>query len=335
MLEMLNPSVRDVFRFAANVIRVRTELNRVFKKDQVLAGVRAAQIFSTPPAAARRPPSVERLRGDTQRFFGWSSARWKKFEVPINTLLARGVKSTIVHNGFAVQCYQWSPIDERGQPRSPRGRILLSHGWEGYAYNFILLISKAVDAGYEVHAFDHVAHGASTGTIGGLQMTLETLLAVAKHITNTHGNIDVLVGHSLGGAAAAWACAHRAITPKRLVLIAPFYDTYTLSSLWAKAHLLPDEIRAALQHGLESAAGKTFADFMPPALAPLLNQQPDLQVFIVHDRSDKITAFKHSAAMARLGQRVMLHETANLGHIAVLADDVCADAVIEFIAMRG
>jgi pimeloyl-ACP methyl ester carboxylesterase len=104
-----------------------------------------------------------------------------------------------------------------------------------------------------------------------------------------------------------------------LVLLAPFYDTYTLSGLWAKAHLLSGDVRAALQKGLEESSGKTFDDFMPPSLAPLLSQQPQLKVLIVHDTADKITAFKHSAQMAELGKNITLYEAKKLGHIAVLA----------------
>jgi pimeloyl-ACP methyl ester carboxylesterase len=331
MLEMLSPTAGDMLRFAATVVKVRNELNRAMKDSPVKAQARAVEIFCAPPVAARRPPTIDRLKDDSQRFFGWKAAQWAAFEAPVKALLTSTVRSQVLHDGLKVQCYQWLPTTAQGKPRKPVGRMLLCHGWEGYGLNFALLISKALTAGYEVHTFDHLAHAASEGTQSGLPKVLDTLLTVAAHIAQQHGAIDVLVGHSLGGAAAGWAAAHRAIKVQRLVLIAPFYDTYTLSATWAKAHLLSDDVRAQLQLGLEASSGKTFDDFMPKSLAPLLNQQPQLPVLIVHDKADKITAYKHSAAMAQQGEHITLLTANKLGHIAVLADEACTQAVIDFV----
>jgi pimeloyl-ACP methyl ester carboxylesterase len=331
MLEMLSPTAGDMLRFAATVVKVRNELNRAMKDNPAKAQARAVEIFCAPPVAARRPPTIDRLKDDTQRFFGWKPAQWVAFEAPVKALLANAVRTQVLHEGLKVQCYQWLPTTAQAKPRKPVGRMLLCHGWEGYGLNFALLISKALAAGYEVHTFDHLAHASSEGTQSGLPKVLDTLLTVATQVTQQHGAIDVLVGHSLGGAAAGWAAAHRAIKVQRLVLIAPFYDTYTLSALWAKAHLLSDDVRAQLQKGLEISSGKTFDDFMPKSLAPLFNQQPQLPVLIVHDKADKITAYKHSAAMAELGKHITLLTVNKLGHIAVLADEACAQAVMEFV----
>jgi pimeloyl-ACP methyl ester carboxylesterase len=309
MLEMLNPTGGDMLRFAATVVKVRSALNRAMKTDPAIAQTLAVETFCAPPSAARRTPDIERLRDDARRFFGWKNEQWK------------------VHG------YWWAAnvnLDKalRGKPR---GRMLLCHGWEGYALNFALLIQKAVDMGYEVHAFDHLAHGRSEGTQSGLPIALETLLTVAEYVKRNYGNVDVLAGHSLGGAASSWAAAHRKIDVKKLVLIAPFYDTRKLSGLWAKAHFLSEDIRAILQSGLENASGKKFTDFMPAALAAQLTETRALPVLIVHDRSDKVTDFKHSAALSEMAHNVTLHEARKVGHIAVLADKASMNAVMNFV----
>jgi pimeloyl-ACP methyl ester carboxylesterase len=54
-------------------------------------------------------------------------------------------------------------------------------------------------------------------------------------------------------------------------------------------------------------------------------------VLVIHDRDDKITPFKHSAALAKLVPQVVLHEARKVGHIALLADAACADMVMEFV----
>ncbi|MBS7807386.1 alpha/beta fold hydrolase [Variovorax sp. PCZ-1] len=324
MLEMLNPTGGDVLRFAANVMKVRKLLNGAMKRDPIEAQRLAVEQFCTLPESARRTPDLARLRDDSQRFFGWKAAQWKAHEQPLREMMDAAQLSTITHDGLRLQCYTWKPESK------PRGRILLCHGWEGYALNFALLIQKALAAGFEVHAFDHLAHGRSEGKLGGLPIALGTLLAVAKYVEKTAGAIDVLVGHSLGGAAASWAAAHGEIACKRLVLIAPFYDTYKLSGLWAKAHFLSEDIRASLQAGLENSTGLKFTDFMPAGLAEHFNQRKQLKAMILHDAADKITDFKHSEMLSELAGNVRLHQANRLGHIAVLADEVCMDQIVAF-----
>jgi pimeloyl-ACP methyl ester carboxylesterase len=324
MLEMLNPTGGDMLRFAANVMTVRKLLNGAMKRDPLEAQRLSVEQFCTLPESARRTPDLARLRDDSQRFFGWKAAQWKEHEQPLREMMDAATLSTMKHDELKVQCYVWKP---EGQVR---GRMLLCHGWEGYALNFAMLIQKALAAGFEVHAFDHLAHGRSEGKLGGLPIALATLLAVAKHVEKTAGAIDVLVGHSLGGAAASWAAAHGEIACKRLVLIAPFYDTYKLSGLWAKAHFLSEEIRAGLQAGLENSTGLKFADFMPEGLAEHFNQRKQLKALIVHDAADQITAFKNSVRLSELASTVRLREAKKLGHIAVLADDACMNEVMAF-----
>jgi pimeloyl-ACP methyl ester carboxylesterase len=318
MLEMLNPTGGDMLRFAAQVLKVRKQLNNAMKVDKKQAQALAVELFCSPPVSARTLPDVARLKADSMRFFGWKAAQWKAHEAQLNDLVNTAEHSTLLHDGLKVHCYQWKPEGK------PRGRLLLCHGWEGYALNFALLIQMARQAGYEVHAFDHLAHGRSEGTQSGLPIALATLLTVAAHVQKTAGSIDVLV--------ASWAAANGKTACQRLVLIAPFYDTYKLSGLWAKAHLLSEELRASLQMGLEKTSGLKFDDFMPKTLAQAYAMRRQLSVLIVHDRADKITAFKNCAELAQAAKNVRLQEAHKLGHISVLADEACAVDILSFIS---
>jgi pimeloyl-ACP methyl ester carboxylesterase len=163
-----------------------------------------------------------------------------------------------------------------------------------------------------------------------LPIALSTLLAVSQHVSQTVGPLDLLVGHSLGGAAASWTVAHGQIKPRKLALIAPFYDTHKLSGQWATAHLLSEEVRRLLQTGSENSSGKTFADFMPDGLAEHDEKHP-VPTLIVHDRADKITSHRHSLALASKASNVRLHAVERLGHIAVLADVACMEQIVRFV----
>jgi pimeloyl-ACP methyl ester carboxylesterase len=332
MLEMLNPSAVDVARFAASTLQFRLAFaaqRRTLpwasaaakEKNRAAAATMLALRFCTPPESARRAPDLARLRHDTGKFFGWRSSEWREHEASIAAVIDNAATDDKTLLGERVRTYVWAPIGRKC------GTMLLCHGWEGYALNFAMLITLARNAGFEVHAFDHLAHGASGGVKGGLPIALNTLRAIADSL----GPIDVLVGHSLGGGAAAWAVANGAITAKRLVLLAPFFDTYYLTKLWAKAHLLDADALALLQHGLELDSGMTFADFMPPAIGAELSK-PTL---ILHDPKDRMTRFKDSAALAKISPHVALEGIAGVGHVGLLADYAAMQRVVEFAKIRG
>lgn len=124
MLEMLNPTGGDLLRFAANAIKVRSQLNRAMKESPAKARALAVATFCTPPASARRTPDLARLRADTRRFFGWTASQWSAFEAPLQALIRNAKTSTVMHTGLKVQCYCWSPAHA---PARPRDRMLLCH----------------------------------------------------------------------------------------------------------------------------------------------------------------------------------------------------------------
>jgi pimeloyl-ACP methyl ester carboxylesterase len=331
MLEMLNPSALDVARFAASALQFRLAFAAkrqsapwasaaTKQKNRDGAATMLALRFCTPPESARRAPDLARLRYDTEKFFGWSNTDWRQHETSIAAAIDEAATHDTTCLGERVRNYVWAPIGRK------RGTMLLCHGWEGYALNFAMLTDLARRAGFEVHAFDHLAHGASGGVKGGLPIALHTL----REIADTLGPIDVLVGHSLGGGAAAWAVANGAIAAKRLVLLAPFFDTYYLTTLWAKAHLLDADALILLQRGLELDSGMRFQDFMPAAIAASL-AKPTL---ILHDPKDRMTRYKDSAALAKLSPHVELEGIKGVGHVGLLADLEAMQRVVSFAQTR-
>jgi pimeloyl-ACP methyl ester carboxylesterase len=318
MLEMLNPTALDVFRFATDTVRFRLEYTLVRRRGTEEAANWLAQRFCEPPVEARRDPNLDRLENDARRFFGLSRRAWLEQETQVKSVLEDAQQRDETYLEERVRCYRWASAS--GQVRAPK--ILLSHGWEGYALNFLLLIDLARKAGFEVHAFDHFAHGASSGKKSGLPMSLELLKLVARDL----GPLEVTVGHSLGAGAVAYASAHELIDTKRVVLLAPFFDTYQLTKMWSKLHLLSSEACALLQRGLEAESGLTIDDFLPANLGPKL-KQPTL---VVHDKRDLVTAYQDSVSLTQHAPRAMLHTARKLGHVGVLADRECMGRVVDF-----
>ena len=67
---------------------------------------------------------------------------------------------TLAHRGQQIRAYGWRL--DTGRPR-----VLLAHGWAGHGLQFAAMVAPLLEAGYEVVAFDQVAHGASSGAAVG------------------------------------------------------------------------------------------------------------------------------------------------------------------------
>jgi pimeloyl-ACP methyl ester carboxylesterase len=322
MLELINPSPLDILRFASDTLAFRQKVLRTYKRSPDDAFALTVEKFSTPARRMRGQPPLKQLRADSMKYFDWTARQWREAEPMLEAMIAGAERFDIQHRGESVQCYRWLNAGVRS--KQPRKRMLLCHGWEGYAFNFAALICAACESGWEVIAFDHLGHGASGGALAGLPISLSTLITVADEV----GPVDLLVGHSLGGAASAWATAHHRVKAQHLVLLAPFYDIIKLTQLWVKAHFLSEEIREGLQRGLEGDTGMTARDFMPQALAPRF----DRPVLVIHDPKDPITAFRHSRALAEASEHTTLVTAQGQGHVRLLANPDYVAQILKFAA---
>ena len=144
--------------------------------------VRAARIFSTPFRSSRARAASASTAG------------------------AREERLTV--DGIEIATYLWG--DATQQPY-----VLFAHGWSSHGTRIAPWIEPLQAAGYAVVAFDQAGHGKS----GGHRTTLPDfachLLAVGQH----YGPAAAVLGHSLGGAAAAVALA-RGLAAERAILIA-------------------------------------------------------------------------------------------------------------------
>jgi pimeloyl-ACP methyl ester carboxylesterase len=310
------PLAQTAIQASLRALRFRAEFHRVVRRDPTVARQMLVDQFSSP--SSQRAPTLQRFEQDAKVFLGWSHAEWLARLPAVQTLFSTMTTARIQHRTEHLCAYAWKPTGRA------RGRILLCHGWEGYALNFALLIAKALEAGFEVHAFDHLAHGASSGRKSGLPIAVDGLRVVASHL----GPVDAVVGHSLGGGAVAWATAHEVVQTNRVVLLAPFFDTYRLTRLWCAFHLMGEERAEMLREGLEHDSGMTLAEFMSGELAKKMSK-PTL---LIHDPKDRITLFKESQNFVDTAVDARLMAATNEGHIGLLASDTSMQAVVDFCA---
>lgn len=110
------------------------------------------------------------------------------------------------HDGESIACCRWSPDTD-----TPKAAVQIAHGASEHAARYRRVAEALVDAGYEVFADDHRAHGrtaAEYGTFGvarpgGWHAMIEDLRTLHAHIRTELPDVPiVLFGHSMGSMLA-------------------------------------------------------------------------------------------------------------------------------------
>src|SRR5213593_5190072 len=178
---------------SATLRLTRAAFGAVQRASPRLAALWAERIFCTPPR-----------RSISERMAGW---------------LREAQRFTVVVGGRRVAAWSWG---ERGPG------VLLVHGWGSRGARFVDLGNALLTAGYRVVTFDAPGHGASAGRLSSGPEFARAAQAVVKAV----GPVSAVVGHSLGGFAAALAM-DRGLTARRAVLISPSANVNSYSAQFA------------------------------------------------------------------------------------------------------
>jgi pimeloyl-ACP methyl ester carboxylesterase len=220
----------------------------------------------------------------------------------------------IEHRGRLIATWRWGSEDAPA--------VVLAHGWGGHAAQMRAFAFPLLQAGYRVIAFDQPAHGVSEGRLTALPDFADVLSAVAR----THGGVRAVIGHSLGGMAAALALT-RGLRLARVVLISPPSDLVGYSRLFARWHWIPEAVRRSMQAAVEERYGLRWAELDLARLAPRLNAP----ALVVHDRDDRVVPWSQGAGFALSWPGARLITTHGLGHTRILRDDAVTQAAAVFI----
>ncbi|HVT32326.1 MAG TPA: alpha/beta fold hydrolase [Rhodanobacteraceae bacterium] len=250
---------------------------------------RAADAFCTPSAEARRKAAAAGEAG--------------------------AARSTLTVGANTIEVYRWG--DPATQPH-----VLLVHGWSDYALRFVPLVDALRAAGFAVVAFDQPGHGRSTGATATLPEFARCLRAVG----GAFGSAFAVVGHSMGGAAAAIAL-HDGLDAKRAVLIAPPADLAAAADRFADFVGLASHLQGPLQRHLETRASVTFE-----ALEAHRNvREIGRPALVIHDIADREVPWSEGERYARFWPSARLLSTVGLGHNRILGDTAVIGAVLDFL----
>ncbi len=204
--------------------------------------------------------------------------------------------------------------------------VLLVHGWGGHAGQMLPLAQTLAETGLQVLLLEMPAHGRSAGHISNLPQFARALDYTAARLRAEGADLQVVVAHSLGANAAAYA-ASRGLALQGLVLLAPPASPYAYTQLFARMFGLSERTRGAMQTRIEAREAILMPQFEPPVVGPRITT-PTL---VVHDRGDRINRHADGEAYTRAITGAQLISTEGLGHMKLLQDAGVLGEVARFV----
>ncbi len=247
----------------------------------------------------------------------WAASIFRRPPRPVSrpgdeAFLSAGTRFDVVSRGQRLAAWEWGsgPV------------VLLAHGWGSRAARLSALSQAIAGAGYRAVAWDAPAHGVSEGRYASLPEFAWALRDVADLVGAVYG----VVGHSLGGAAAALALA-QGLGTERAVLVAAPADVVVYSHAFADHLHIPPRAHDAMRRNLEATLQMRWEDLHLPTLARAMT----VPLLVVHDRDDPDVPFTHGEAIAQAWPGAELLATRGLGHRAVLRDPLVVSRVVGFL----
>ncbi|WP_163399062.1 alpha/beta fold hydrolase [Flavobacterium fluviatile] len=219
---------------------------------------------------------------------------------------------TFHHNEHHFQTYIW---------KGNETKILLVHGWESNSSRWKKTLPHLQKSGSTIIALDAPAHGQSSGKEFNVPLYAEFInKAVEKY------QPDIIIGHSIGGAACVY---HQHLFPNtsitKMVILGAPSDLKTLINNYVSMLSLNSRMFSLLENRFLMHFNFRFDDFSGQKFA----SQFSIPGLIAHDTTDKIVAFEEGKKIASNWKNSQFIETKDLGH--GMHDDDLYKKVIEFL----
>jgi pimeloyl-ACP methyl ester carboxylesterase len=256
-----------------------------------LAARLAARLFRTPPRRRRRS-GIE------------------------HETLATGERLDLSLYGRRLAVWRWG--------QGPRA--LLVHGWGSRGARLSSFVVPLVEAGFSVIAFDAPGHGASEGSLSSLPEYIAAIEAIASRF----GAPEVLVAHSMGGAASAIAM-RRGVVPKAAVFLAPAANPAEWTERFASVLRISEDVMNRMKEGFERQFGYRWDEFDVPRAGADLS----VALLVFHDKEDAEVPWSNGAAITAAWPGADLVTTEGLGHKLIAHDPEVVRRAVEFLRERA
>lgn len=205
--------------------------------------------------------------------------------------------------------------------------VLVVHGWEDDHHCFDAIIAALVKRGQAVVAFDLPAHGKSDGAQSTFPLAAQAVAGVADAL----GPVRAVIGHSFGGAAAAFAITEGWLKVERAVIVAaPTGPTYMLNAI-AKRFGMNEARKEKLFQELKRVVGYRPEEI---ELLPKI-EKLELPALIVHSKDDAMVRYVTGEKWAAHWPGAQMLTLERLGHRRLLFDLSTAAKIADFLVQRS
>lgn len=202
--------------------------------------------------------------------------------------------------------------------------VLFVHGWSGSSADFNAFYQPVLDAGFNIIAIDHVAHGASPGKVANMFLFVR---AIEQVMADSQSNIRAIIAHSMGASAVVNAVhgRHASLPAVLISPVFPFFeslyesvDNFGISTTWVDQ----------LIYVFENRYGRSIDEIDPK----LTVQQFTNPVITIQDRQDRHIPLERNKQYFTPHIASSLHETDGLGHFKILGSQDVIQKAVEFVA---
>lgn len=269
--------------------RMGKMLNALVLVSPALAGKVAFQFFCTP----RRLPVREKDAA----------------------FLASAERGSLLFQKQKISTYSW-----RSEQPDAKTALLL-HGWESNSARWRKYIKGLSAAGFTVHAIDAPASGNSPGK----RLNVILYSGVVKEFIAKNGSPNVIIGHSLGGAAAVMSTTLLAAAqPEKMVLLGVFAESTRIIQDFGQILGLNPGVIKAMRKEIEKRSGSPIEAY---SVAQKTLQLQGVKGLVIHDADDDVAPVAEGKTVAETWGANFL-QTEGFGHR--LQDKSVVSAVVDF-----
>jgi len=226
-------------------------------------------------------------------------------------ILEEGKQKRFHCNGHEIQRYHWKGSGKK---------VLLLHGWESNTHRWRNLIKSLQAKDFDIHAIDAPAHGYSSGTYH----YLTNYTAAATKMIEEY-DIEIVVGHSMGGMAMLFAKNLKPLeTVKQLVSIGAPTDFSLIVAGYQNTIGFNQRVYNLLDRLIEKEIKLNITDFSTSKF----NYKNLGDLMILHDRFDPtIPLWQAERIQKNVGGELFITE--GFGH-SMHQKEVC-QKIMEFL----
>lgn len=201
-------------------------------------------------------------------------------------------------------------------------KILFVHGWAGNATQVCNFVYPLVRKGFQVVAFDNIAHGNTKGTFVSLPQMAEVLQWVVQHYDGWHGVIGHCVGNLLLNSIPDSTGKF-----KRIVMVTPPLSFQDLLDAYKKQLHVSDRFLSLLFRQYKEKHPEYFTDYQWKTSTCLTKRSP----FIIIDKKDVIVPYRKRDKLEALFPRSEIFDSNGYGHALVLTNSEAIIKSVDFL----